>query len=240
MKSLPPASAMRSRFLVAALLVSAASALRPQTLRTRAPTRRAGFFDALVGGDPADDIRAKEKVLPGRWRLSFALPGYDTRKNVIAEFDDLLGYEPPQGELVLVDAEGARRRAGSWKLSEDPEDKKDGLWVWGLFEEPLYPFLLLSLDSEQIGLPSGGRLQVQMGHKARPGEDQQLLGAGSVAVRQKEIYEADRMGISKAVLDIDTAIGTVSAQPVRNDERGAAEPEPGATPLAAAAEATEA
>ena len=112
---------------------------------------------------------------------------------------------------------GGRRAAGSWKLSEDPEDKKDGLWVWGLFEEPLYPFLLLALDSDQIGLPEGGRLAVQMGHKARPGEDQQLLGSGSVAVRRKESVAADRMGISKAVLDMDTNIGTVSAQPVKGD-----------------------
>ena len=197
----PPASAMGPR-----------SALRPGSA-----ILRMGFFDALVGGDPADDIRAREKVLPGRWRLNFALPGYDTRTSVIAEFDDLVGYEPPQGQLMLVDDEGGRRAAGSWKLSEDPEDKKDGLWVWGLFEEPLYPFLLLALDSDQIGLPEGGRLAVQMGHKARPGEDQQLLGSGSVAVRRKESVAADRMGISKAVLDMDTNIGTVSAQPVKGD-----------------------
>ena len=28
-------------------------------------------------------------------------------------------------------------KGGRWKLSEDPEDRKDGLWIWGLFQEPL-------------------------------------------------------------------------------------------------------
>ena len=96
-----------------------------------------------MGGPAEDDIRAKERVLPGRWRLNFALPSYDTRVSVIAEFEDLVGYEPPQGTLNLIDEAGERRAAGTWRLSEDPDEQRDGLWVWGLFEEPLYPFLLV-------------------------------------------------------------------------------------------------
>ena len=105
--------------------------------------------------------------------------------------------------------------AGTWQLSEDPDDKRDGLWVWGLFEEPLYPFLLVSLDSEAIGLPEGGRLALRLGHKSRPNEGEQLLFSGSVAARRKENYNADLFGLSSAALDEDTNIGTVSIQPVR-------------------------
>jgi hypothetical protein len=38
----------------------------------------------------------------------------------------------------------------------DPDDRKDGLWVWGLFKEPLYPFLLFQLEVRDIPLASAG------------------------------------------------------------------------------------
>ena len=41
------------------------------------------------------------------------------------------------------------QQSARWRLSEDPEDQKDSLWIWGLFKEPLYPFLLLELDLAQ-------------------------------------------------------------------------------------------
>lgn len=41
-----------------------------------------------------------------------------------------------------------------WKLSEDPDDPKDGLWIWGLFKEPLYPFMLLQMETKELALPS--------------------------------------------------------------------------------------
>ena len=114
-----------------------------------------------------------------------------------------------------VGEDGTASDAGTWQLSEDPDDKRDGLWIWGLFEEPLYPFLLVSLDSETIGLPEGGRLALRLGHKSRPNEGEQLLSSGSVAARRKENYNADLFGLSSAALDEDTNIGTVSIQPVR-------------------------
>lgn len=60
------------------------------------------------------------------------------------------GYEPPQGRIfveddfygiIRVDDKGY---SGSWTLSEDKNDRKDGLWIWGLFEEPKYPYLYFS------------------------------------------------------------------------------------------------
>ncbi|KAL3809509.1 hypothetical protein ACHAXA_009745 [Cyclostephanos tholiformis] len=40
-----------------------------------------------------------------------------------------------------------------WKLSEDPDDPKDGLWIWGLFKEPLYPYMLLQMETREMKLP---------------------------------------------------------------------------------------
>ena len=194
------------------MLCTAALALAPrsQQRRTRlAPVR--GVFDALTG---SSETFSDAQTLPGRWRLSFALPALDRRATVIAEFADEIGYEPPQGSLRLVGEDGSASDAGTWQLSEDPDDKRDGLWVWGLFEEPLYPFLLVSLDSEKIGLPEGGRLALRLGHKSRPNEGEQLLCSGSGAARRKENYNADLFGRSSAALDEDTNIGTVSIQPV--------------------------
>jgi hypothetical protein len=40
--------------------------------------------------------------------------------------------------LIRCDEKGY---SGTWTLSEDKNDRKDGLWIWGLFEEPKYPYL---------------------------------------------------------------------------------------------------
>lgn len=37
-----------------------------------------------------------------------------------------------------------------WTLSEAEDERGAGLWVWGLFEEPLYPFLLLQVNNLEI------------------------------------------------------------------------------------------
>ena len=64
------------------------------------------------------------------------------------------GYEPPSGRvfieddfngLVRVDERGYS--AYKWTLSEDKDDRKDGLWIWGLFEEPKYPYLYFSIGN---------------------------------------------------------------------------------------------
>ena len=51
-----------------------------------------------------------------------------TSRKFDVQFEPLDGYEPPQGKIV---GEGI---TGSYLLSEDPDDRKDGLWVWGLFK----------------------------------------------------------------------------------------------------------
>jgi hypothetical protein len=74
-------------------------------------------------------------------------------------FSFSLCLEPPQGQLKQVTSNQQSNvtylkiRSGRWQLSEDPEDRKDGLWIWGLFEEPLYPFLLLQIETEEYVIP---------------------------------------------------------------------------------------
>ena len=88
------------------------------------------------------------------WRISLTLSksGFKSIENIaIVRFIEDRNYEPPQGRifveddfngLIRVDDKGY---AGSWALSEDRDDRKDGLWIWGLFQEPKYPFLYFSL-----------------------------------------------------------------------------------------------
>lgn len=37
-----------------------------------------------------------------------------------------------------------------WTLSEAEDKRGAGLWVWGLFKDPLYPFLLLQVNNLEI------------------------------------------------------------------------------------------
>ena len=88
------------------------------------------------------------------WRISLSLTKSGCKSiDAIARvrFIEDRNYEPPQGRifveddfngLIKVDEKGY---AGSWTLSEDKDDRKDGLWIWGLFQEPKYPFLYFSL-----------------------------------------------------------------------------------------------
>jgi hypothetical protein len=89
------------------------------------------------------------------WRLSIKLQA-DGEKTSEAtarvRFVDYRNYEPPQGQIFVEDDYNGLVQVNEkgyckvlWTLSEDKENRKDGLWVWGLFEEPKYPFLYFSL-----------------------------------------------------------------------------------------------
>mmetsp|Transcript_8020 Transcript_8020/g.24778 ORF Transcript_8020/g.24778 Transcript_8020/m.24778 type:complete len:188 (-) Transcript_8020:690-1253(-) len=146
-------------------------------------------------------------TLPGRWRLSFNLPNYNAV--VTASFVDADGYEPPKGRVLFAEPDGSQRDVGRWVLSEDPDDRRDGLWIWGLFEDPLYPFCIVTLASEAIGLPEGGRLVARLGHKSRPDDDAPLLTKGTVYQRKQAKVDADLFGLAQATFDQDTPIGTI-------------------------------
>merc|ERR1712194_734220 len=128
------------------------------------------------------------------------------------------GYEPPQGLLQQSfpedsasdedDADNEQEKtssisqmtvsSGRWTLSEDPEDRKDGLWIWGLFKEPLYPFLLLQFDVEKIPLPGEEndaikpfRLFAQINHKREDNGEVVLSSVTDLSIKEKETFKAD-------------------------------------------------
>ncbi len=158
------------------------------------------------------------------WRLRFALNGVPTTKgrtvgelfNVDVQFVLEEGFEPPQGEVKQIlkqktedensndNVRYLKVTSGRWKLSEDPEDRKDGLWVWGLFKEPLYPFLLLQLETEEYQLPgSDGNsikpltLYAQINHKRDKETGEVELSAATLNLREIETINADPFGASK-------------------------------------------
>ncbi|EJK56943.1 hypothetical protein THAOC_23071, partial [Thalassiosira oceanica] len=96
------------------------------------------------------------------WRLRLLLNDVTSSKGakldgklfvIEGSFIEEEGYEPPQGTFVANERRSSsgedlsesdttilKVKSSRWKLSEDPDDPKDGLWIWGLFKEPLYPF----------------------------------------------------------------------------------------------------
>lgn len=110
------------------------------------------------------------------WRLRLLLNDITTTNGrkldgqlfvVEGKFIEEEGYEPPQGIFTptakIVSAEEEQDESAGmfldvtnsrWKLSEDPDDPRDGLWIWGLFKEPLYPFMLFQMETTELKLPS--------------------------------------------------------------------------------------
>ena len=92
----------------------------------------------------------------------------------------------------------ARLQPQRWQLSEDPDDRKDSLWIWGLFKEPLYPFILFSLgvcSGSELALADGSRLFLQCTHKGDGGLT--ALTTGDVSIRVPTEQNADLVGLSQ-------------------------------------------
>jgi hypothetical protein len=155
------------------------------------------------------------------WQLSISLrrPGQSKLDVAVrVRFVEKGGYEPPQGRifvesdslgLLVTDEMGWAE--GSWTLSEDKDDRRWGLWVQGLFEEPLYPYLYLSvgvkdavvLASSQVegvfggeGVP-GKRLYFRFNHVRNKGEV--TLSDGQVTYKTVEMIKADPLGLGGMV-----------------------------------------
>merc|ERR1712061_740303 len=95
----------------------------------------------------------------------------------------------------------------------DPEDRKDSLWIWGLFSEPLYPFILFELElaeplalSDNVSLPAG-TLFFQVDHRRKDGSVQ--LGEGTVTYKVVEKLAADLVGLSDFSYGEPVPCGTV-------------------------------
>lgn len=173
------------------------------------------------------------------WKLRFVLRGLPTAKGkkldqifiINAQFVEEDGYEPPQGFLKQVtlttgeeDEEVVKSQfqivSSRWILSEDPNDRKDGLWVWGLFKEPLYPFLLLQLKTDSIPMPGeeGDAIEplalfAQISHK-RDQEKGAILSRAELKIREMETVKADLFGVSTAELYEEKTIGQCVFQPL--------------------------
>lgn len=163
------------------------------------------------------------------WKIRFVLKGIETENgkkvDEIFRFDanflEEEGYEPPQGTLSQISSEGDRIKIKSsyWQLSEDPNDRKDGLWIWGLFKEPLYPFLLLKIQTDSIPLEGDEddvikplQLFAQINHR-RDSEFGVVLEATDLKVRQVETIKADPFGAASVDIFEEVNIGSISVQP---------------------------
>jgi len=172
------------------------------------------------------------------WRLRFVLDGVPTVKGrkvdflsvVEAQFLEDVGYEPPQGTVRQVTSDVKDKEEGPnnvleisssfWKLSEDPNERKDGLWVWGLFEDPLYPFMLLQLETKEIALPGEEgdgikplKLYAQINH-SRDKEEGVVLQASALNVRELETMKADPFGAATVDIYDEVNVGQLSIQPI--------------------------
>jgi hypothetical protein len=171
------------------------------------------------------------------WKLRFSLEGLPTAQGkkidqlftMEAQFLEEEGYEPPQGFVQQKVSEPVDEgeattgmldlSLGRWKLSEDPNDRKDGLWIWGLFKEPLYPFLLLQLETKEVKLPGNTgdfikplQLYAQIVHT----RDEKVgveLKATSVKIRVMEAIKADPFGAASVDVYEEYDVGKISIQP---------------------------
>jgi len=163
-----------------------------------------------VFGDAGGKASTRALTPASSWKVKLDLKAPSSAHTVTitgtVRFAEEEGYEPPQGKLSVDSClpEGSLRlgeQPAQWSLSEDPEDRKDSLWIWGLFSDPLYPFLLFQLDlaapvdfpEEGVCIPAGP-LYFQVDHRRKDGAVQ--LGEGDVTYKVSEQLQADLVGLS--------------------------------------------
>lgn len=137
--------------------------------------------------------------------------------------------EPPQGEIKQIvketneesNVQYLKVKSGRWQLSEDPEDRKDGLWIWGLFKEPLYPFMLFQIETEEYPLPGeeGDAIQpltlyAQINHKRDKDTGNVELDAATLNIREVESIKADPFGAAKVDIYEEVKCGQISLRPL--------------------------
>ena len=193
---------------------------KPPALRLARPRRRP--FSSLTS--------------ESTWRLQFEFfSGKDPAatapdRTVSAKVKFVLdeGYEPPQGIVEILEDDDdvfapARTNATTgvqmnnrWSLEEDPNERKAGLWIWGLFSEPLYPYLLFSMDVNRVEVAEGGYhvpagpVFAQMKH-ARGSKQGCVLTEGTLSFKVTKTYQADLVGLSKVAVGEPNACGRIKA-----------------------------
>lgn len=171
-------------------------------------------------------------LLPISYSISFNL--HCSHDN--AYWTEDKGYEPPQGKIYIeTDLSGIvkcdeKGIGGRYTLSEDKDDRKDGLWIWGLFEEPKYPFLYMNMDVyNSTVLPSGeeepifggtglpnGRLYIRFSHQLVK-EIGVVLTAPQMNYKETEIVKADILGIVQFDAGEYKPAGSIEVFPLLNN-----------------------
>ncbi len=217
----------------AALLVACTSQafLLPVGVSQSSRASRSGTV-AWASASTSTSSSSNKAVLNQRmpWELSVVVKSPveglpDVTTDLKLRFVEEPGYEPPQGKifverdplaLIATDDKGfALVGSPAWTLSEDKDDRKWGLWIWGLFEEPLYPFLYFSLPmldeclTEVVGedgsakkelrplfggagIP-GKRLYFRFAHSREDGAS--VLSDAKVWYKEVEMQKVDFLGI---------------------------------------------
>ncbi|KAK1747294.1 F-box only protein [Skeletonema marinoi] len=177
------------------------------------------------------------------WRLRLLLNGVTTTQGrkidgqlfvLNGNFIEEEGYEPPQGLFTSLTSSNKSEdgsdevlsleiSSSRWKLSEDPDDPKDGLWIWGLFKEPLYPFMLLQMETKELELSSAEgeekdsipalKLYAQINHI----RDQET-GNVDLKTADVNIRLLEQIQLPGATVDLyeNEKVGQVSFQPLSN------------------------
>jgi hypothetical protein len=203
------------------------------------------------------------------WRLRIILNGITTTKGrklsssnsglfvVEGSFIEEDGYEPPQGYFQPVATSIHDENVNSssttlststleiinsrWKLSEDPDDPKDGLWIWGLFKEPLYPYMLLQMETRELVLSSSKdglnddsipplKLYAQISHirtktndTNNKNKDAMMIGGGRRGGEGVELKTAnlnirvlEQISLPGTTVDLyeEEAVGQITFQPI--------------------------
>tara|TARA_A100001035_G_C27769316_1_gene495445 strand:- start:442 stop:1053 length:612 start_codon:yes stop_codon:yes gene_type:complete len=179
------------------------------------------------------------------WRLVLNLESPDKKTSVKAvariRFIEERGYEPPSGVIFVEDDFQGLIRVNEkgyspfrWTLSEDKEDRKDGLWVLGLFAEPKYPYLYFSLgcfdsvvlasgeeqpfamlpeatgDGQNTGIP-GDKLNFRFFHENK-GAEGRVLSGGTVTFKASEMLN---LPLTQVDIGEEVVAGRVELSPVR-------------------------
>lgn len=179
------------------------------------------------------------------WRLRFALNNVPTKNGrtvgelfvVHLQFTEDEGFEPPQGSVRQVFPDGggpgedtpdgdtatrATITSGRWKLSEDPDDRKDGLWIWGLFAEPLYPYMLLQIETGEVPIAGGAGgedflkplvFYAQVDHRRDKKTGEVELGVAALNLREIEQMKADPFGAAKVEVFEEVKVGQLTFRP---------------------------
>lgn len=151
MMGLMAARAALAALIIASLQMGVASAAAITGHRGRASVRLPSHRSRILASAPAQPLWAGTLLISivGSGELALRV-----------SFEEEPGYEPPQGAIRVDECPavipGGRAR---WILSEDPDDRRDGFWIWGLLKEPAYPFILFELDlNVECKLPDGQKL----------------------------------------------------------------------------------